>query len=123
MNELLTIELKNLSFFSHHGYYAEEQKLGAEFIVNILVSYKPRVAIISSIEETVNYVAIYGIVKEAMSQPKALLETVIMQLAEDLLHQFEEVKKVNVSLTKVHPPIAQFTGSVVVSYSKERTGN
>ena len=48
-----------------------------------------------------------------------LLETFVMEVT-DLLHKkYPSVKKIDISLSKLNPPIAKFTGSVGVKYSKE----
>jgi dihydroneopterin aldolase len=54
-----------------------------------------------------------------MSQPKALLETFVMGVSAVLKERFPSIKKTTITVTKVHPPIVQYTGSVSVRFSKE----
>ena len=37
----ITIELKGLRFFAYHGLYAEEQKTGNEFEIDLFVTHQP----------------------------------------------------------------------------------
>ncbi|MBI3140030.1 MAG: dihydroneopterin aldolase [Sphingobacteriales bacterium] len=119
MPDVMTIELRGLSFHAFHGLYEEEKKTGNEFRVELRADYSPPGAILTSLEDTVNYVALYEILQEAMKEPRALLETLVMEIAETIHDRFPQVTKVEVSVYKLHPPIAAFTGSVGVTYKKE----
>ena len=115
----MTIELHQLRFFSFHGLYAEEKKTGNEFEVNLTVSYMPPPGLITGIEETVNYTKLSELVKEEMQKPRDLLETLVMEITGLIHSSFPQVKKVEIAVTKLHPPITQFTGTVGVRYQKE----
>jgi dihydroneopterin aldolase len=119
MAGLLTIELKNLRFFARHGLYAEEIKIGNEFEVNLSVSYLAETIVITDIAETINYVSLYELIKAVMQKPTPLLETVAMAIAEKIHQDFPQVKKISVSISKLHPPIEKFIGEVGVRYERE----
>ena len=119
MPEIITIELKQLYFHAFHGLYAEERKMGNEFEVNLCVSYQPSSGTITDISDTINYVQLYELLKIEMQQPRHLLETFIMEAAEKIHASFLQVKKIEISIKKLHPPIAKFTGTVGVKYSKD----
>ena len=119
MQSLLTISLKKLHFFAYHGLYAEERKTGNEFEVNLAVSYLPSPGTITDISDTVNYAHLYELLKAEMQQPRHLLETFLMEATEKIHTTFLQIKKIEISITKLHPPIAKFTGTVGVKYSKE----
>ncbi len=118
MNGLLTISLTSLRFFAFHGLYPEEKKTGNEFEVNLSVSYTPA-EIVTDLDQSVNYANLYELLKIEMQQPRELLETFAMQLAEKIHASFSLVRKVEISIEKLHPPIAKFTGRVGVKYEKE----
>jgi dihydroneopterin aldolase len=115
MNEF-TIELKQLYFFSFHGLYEEEKKVGSEFVVDLFAKYYPGHGTLTSIEETVNYAALYEIVKAEMGQPKDLLETVAQSVAEKINQSFPLIKEIEIRIEKKNPPIDGFSGSVAVIY-------
>ncbi len=118
-NRLLTIELSNLSFHAKHGVYAEEKLAGGQYNVNLFVSFTPAAEIVGQLEETVNYVSLYEIVKEHMEQATPLLETVAMLIADKIHEQYAQVKKIQVQVTKLEPPITQFVGHTGVNYTVE----
>lgn len=119
MHGLITISLSNLRFFAYHGLYAEERKTGNEFEVSLNVLYSPSSETITNISDTVNYSQLYELLKMEMKEPRHLLETFAMEVTEKIHASFLQIKKVEISITKLHPPIAKFTGSVGVKYSKE----
>src|SRR5262245_39413521 len=116
---LITIELKQLRFFAFHGLYTGEKRTGNEFELNVTVAYAPVSGTITSIDDTINYASIYELVKKEMQQPRELLETLAMEIAEQLHFTFRLIKKVGVSVTKLQPPMPSFTGHVTVTYSKQ----
>lgn len=118
----MNIELKGLRFFAEHGMYAEERKVGNQFEIDLTVSYKVPKHLITSIEDTVNYVEMYRIVEETFAGHKHLLETCAMQICDRLHEQFPSIREVHISIKKMNPPITNFTGSVGVSFSKEFKG-
>jgi len=118
MNGLLTIELKQLRFFAFHGLYAEEKKIGNEFEVSLSIIYSPATVVITELADTVNYVNLYELVKKEMQKPRELLETLAMEITEHIYASLPHIKKVEISITKLHPPIAKFVGSVGVKYEK-----
>lgn len=119
MPGLITIELHKLYFYANHGLYTEEKKLGNEFEVNLTVTHEHTGKTITDLSDTVNYVQLYNLLKEEMQKPRHLLETFVMEAAELIHVSFPEIKSINISITKLHAPIAKFTGTVGVSYSKE----
>ena len=115
----MTIELKGLRFFSEHGMYAEERKVGNQFEVDLSVAYKAPKQVISSIENTINYVEVYRIMEEEFASHRQLLETCAMQICDKLHEHFPEIKSIAISIKKINPPITNFTGSVGVSFRKK----
>ena len=94
--------------------------MGDEYEVNVIVKYQPASDVISSLDETVNYVSLYEIVKKRMQQPTALLETISMEIVAEFMAQFSMIEEAEISITKLHPPMVNFQGSVGVTHSKKR---
>lgn len=115
---MVTINLNNLRFFSHHGIHDDETIVGTEFEMNVSVTF-PETGKIISLDQTINYVVIYTIIKEHMKNPSRLMETVAMQVAEDIYKIDNRITTINISISKLNPPINNFTGSVGVNYTKE----
>jgi len=114
----MTIELKKLQFFAFHGLLEEEKKTGNLFEVNLSVDQLPNTVVITDISATINYAELFHLVKAEMQKPRELLETLAMEIVEHIHSIYPQITKMEISITKLHPPITAFTGSVGVKYSK-----
>ena len=116
---MVTIKLKQLRFFAHHGLYEEERKVSNEFIVDLEVAFESSVTIISKMSETINYIKLYELVKKQMLQPTDLIETLAMQITNNIHQLYSQVKKVSITITKKYPPVINFSGNIAVNYIEE----
>lgn len=117
---MLSIHLHNLILFAHHGIYDEEKILGNEFELNITIKHVPQHLPVKHLSDTVDYVSVYDLVKKRMAVPTALLETVVTEIATQILEQFSLAEEVSISMRKIHPPVTQMRGSVGVSFELKR---
>ena len=113
-----TIQLKDLQFFANHGLHAEEKVVGTTFLVDMDITHPAPDKLIYDIDDTVDYVKAYDIVKRVMNEPRPLLETCCMLIAGEVETNFPAAKAVSLTITKLSPPINNFIGKVSVSYSK-----
>ena len=116
----MRISLDKLVFFGYHGLYAEEKKLGNTYIVDVLIDFTAKKSIIDNLEQTIDYVQVYALIKKWMSIPTPLLETLVGNMADDILKEQLLAEKVMVKITKQHLPIAEFEGTASVSIEKSR---
>ena len=116
----MRIELNELVFLGYHGLYAEEKKLGNTYIVDITIDFIPKQSVINQLDQTIDYVQVYALVKKWMEIPTPLLETLVGNMAEDILSEQPLAEKVMVKITKGHLPISQFEGTASVSIEKSR---
>lgn len=117
---MLAIHLNNLCFHSFHGLYAEERITGNDFRVDLTVQHHPAALSVNSLEDTIDYVAVYQVVKAAMDEPRDLLETVAIGIANTILKRYAHAEDVSVSITKLYPPIPAIQGSLGVSFKLNR---
>ncbi|MFW2475889.1 MAG: dihydroneopterin aldolase [Sediminibacterium sp.] len=117
---MLSIHLHQLQLHAYHGLYEEEKVLGNDFIIDLTVNYHPPVLPVVELEQTINYVSLFELVKKHMQEATPLLETVISNIASDILAQFSLAEEVNIAIRKMHPPIAGFIGATGVSLSIHR---
>ncbi len=115
---MITIELNDLHFFAFHGMYEEEKLLGNTFVVNASLSFNANKKI-STIQQTINYVSVYNIIKQRMQIPTALLETLVEDLAGLIYELDNRIKSVSIAVTKKNLPVANMEGSVSVTLKKE----
>lgn len=116
----MTIFLHQLRFFAYHGMHPEEKLVGGMFEVNVDVEVATATIPVRSIHQTVNYTELYQMVRLAMDTPVPLLETFVSELAQRIIDEYPVVDVVNVAITKLNPPITQFTGAVGVSFQLKR---
>ena len=114
----IAIELTDLHFFVKQGLYEEEGVVENELVVDLAIWYKAPKKPIRHIDQTINYAEVYGMVKDELSVRKALLETSAMQLCDRIADRFPFIKEISIRIQKMHAPIANFSGTVGVRYSR-----
>ncbi len=117
---MLSIHLHNIIIFAHHGIYAEEKILGNEFELNITIKHTPEQLPVKHLSDTIDYSLVYELVKKRMALPTPLLETVVTEIAQQILAEFSLAEEVSISIRKMYPPISQMQGSVGVSFVLSR---
>jgi dihydroneopterin aldolase len=100
--------------------YAEEKKLGNTYKVNVHIDFTPMKELVDQLDQTIDYVNVYAIIKKWMEIPTSLLETLVGNIADEILINQPLADKVFVSITKVHMPIPQFEGNISVTVEKSR---
>lgn len=120
MNREMQIYLQKVKFFGRHGLHAGEEITGGEFEVSLTTNYIPVQIPIKKIEETLDYTALLSIVRERMLRPAHLLETLATEIASEIIAKFSIVTAVEISISKLHPPIKNFEGSVGVTFKIKR---
>ncbi|MEP6628278.1 MAG: dihydroneopterin aldolase [Ginsengibacter sp.] len=116
---MITVHLNNLEFNAFHGIHEEEKKLGNDYIVDASVEFHEELNVITSIHDTINYTVIYNIIKKTMSVSTPLLETVVMNIGNEIHDEFPQVRSINISLKKMFPPIEGIRGQASVNWQKE----
>ena len=115
----MTIHLERLRFYGYHGLYVHEQKLGAWFELDLSLEWPDPPQPIQYLHETINYVAVYELVKARMTQAEELLETLAMEMTHLLKDQFPQLTEINIRVAKINPPLLNFQGTVAVEYRKK----
>jgi len=118
--QIMRISLNKLLFVGYHGLYPEEKKLGNNYAVDIDIDFNPKEGLIDQLDQTIDYVQVYTIVKKWMEIPTPLLETLVGKIADELLLSQPLANKVLVKITKLHLPIPLFEGNVSVKIEKSR---
>lgn len=116
----MTIQLNNVQFYGYHGLYKEEQKLGNHFIVNLSIDFIPAVNKVTAIEETIDYVHVFELVKSRMQMATPLLETIVGDLADAIFDQFNIAQKVTIQITKGKVYVPTLDGNMSVSLTRTR---
>ncbi len=117
---MLKIELSGLKFYSYHGLYEEERITGGEYKVDASILFTPRSIPVNYLDETIDYTAIFKLIKQRMEIPTQLLETIATDIAREILTSYSVVEEVIIKVTKINPQLESFEGNVGVEYEWRR---
>ena len=115
---MFTICIHDLQFITFHGCFEEEKILGNKFTVNLEAETNDNK--VEHISDTVNYVDLFKIIKKYMDIPTKLLETVMQHIALEIFTDHPSIGRINLSITKNHPPIKDLNGKVCVKMDMTR---
>ena len=100
------IYLRNVRFHAFHGVLPQEGIVGNDYLVNLVLDYDFSSAMqTDELQGTLNYAEVYQKVREEMVVPSKLLEHVAGRIAHRLFSDFPEIQKLQLSITKVNPPM------------------
>ena len=101
------IYLRNVRFHAFHGVLPQEGIVGNDYLVNLVLDYDFSSAMkTDDLQGTLNYAEVYQKVREEMAVPSKLLEYVAGRIAHRLFSDFPEIQKLQLSITKVNPPMS-----------------
>jgi dihydroneopterin aldolase len=117
------IFLKNIRLYAFHGCMDEEEKIGSDYVVNVIVHTNlEKSSITDTLGDTVDYVSLHSIVKEEMGIRAKLLEKVADRIIKRIFKEHLEVSMARVKVAKQNPPIGGNVEEVAVELELERSG-
>ena len=100
------IVLEGIEFYAFHGYYAQENKIGNRFVVDVEMEAEVEAASQADmLSKTVNYEKVYALVEMEMKNPSKLLETVAFNIKNRIVEAFPQLQAVVVRISKYNPPL------------------
>ena len=118
---MAVIEINDMRFYAHHGCFEQERAIGTHFRVDLsYVTDTVRAERTDSIGDTVSYLDVYQVVKAEMGVPSNLLEHVARRIADAVMQRFASIRKVDVRVSKLNPPLGGQIESVAVTVTAER---
>ncbi len=103
---MATITLEGMEFYAYHGCFKEEQIIGTRFLVDLFLETDTSEAEkTDDLSSTVNYQAVYLLVKKEMEQKSKLLEHVARRILEQIMLNYPQVKSAKVKVSKMNPPL------------------
>lgn len=117
-----SIRLEGMEFYGFHGVMPEENRLGQRFIIDVIMKADLESAGCSdSLEDTINYAAVYEAVKQiAEGEPVKLLETLARRIISKIFSEFSLVQSIRVKVHKPGAPIQGVFRDVCVSMGRDR---
>ena len=106
-------------FRSHHGIHKEEQLTANSFEVNVDVMYDEKKKKFDNINDTIDYVSLYGIVKQQMQILTPLMEKICREIIGKIKKKYPFISEVNISIRKLQVPVENFQGKVGVTMNKK----
>ena len=111
-----------MHFYAYHGCFAEEQKIGTYFAVDVeFETDTSRAQQSDDIAHTVSYLDVYHTIRREMMIPSHLLEHVGDRIGEALLKAYPAIERVRVGVSKMNPPLGGQLDSVTVEITKDRS--
>ena len=111
------IHLKGLKLYAFHGVLPQENRVGAEYTVNLRLKTDFSRAAQTDCLEGINYAEVFEAVKQEIQISSQLLEHVAYRIANRLLHDFPAIEEVDVELYKQNPPMGADCEQVGISLS------
>lgn len=115
------IKVENIRVFANHGCLNEETKIGSDYRVDLEVKADLKKSAVSDeLKDTVDYVFLNNIVRQEMSQPSKLLETVAQRILTRIFNEDQLISKATVAVSKINPPIGGDVEMVTIKMTKRR---
>ena len=100
------IYLDDMRFYAYHGVMEQERLVGGEYSVSLAVEADLTEAVrTDDVDDTVNYAALYEVVKSEMTVPSKLLEHVAGRIGRRAMDKFERITTLTIRVTKLNPPM------------------
>lgn len=110
------ISLNKVRIYAYHGVLPQEKKVGGWYNVSVTIYYDFSKAIISdNVEDTIDYSAVLGVIKNEMSVPSKLLENLAGRIGKALFSTFPDIEALEISVEKENPPMgSDISGACVL---------
>ncbi len=115
------IYLNDLLFNGFHGVYPDEKKIGNTFKVDVRIQMTDATKTIHKLEDTIDYVQVYALIQKIMAVPTPLLETIVTNIADQILAAHPMAESVYVKITKQQLSVPYFEGTTAVDIERTRS--
>lgn len=115
------VSLQGIDVYAHHGVHPAERELGQRFVIDadLWIDCGPAAAS-DSLGQALDYTAVHRCINESVAGTSYhLIEALAGHLCRALLESFP-VAKVQVTVQKPNPPIANFLGRASVTFVRGR---
>ena len=115
------VRVDNIRLYAYHGCLEEEGIIGSDYRVDVSVQADlQKAAKTDELNDTVDYVHIYKIVKEEMAVRSKLLEHVGKRVLDRIFQELLLVNEAEVTISKINPPIGGDVEAVSVKLQATR---
>ena len=115
------ISVEEMEFHSYHGCFKEERIIGTRFVVNLWFELDTSAAEKSDdLKDTIDYQAVYQLVKGQMEVSSHLLEHVGRRILDALHLKYPQIMHSKVKVSKLNPPLGGKMQSVNITIENDR---
>ncbi|KQN72802.1 MULTISPECIES: dihydroneopterin aldolase [unclassified Devosia] len=115
------IILRDLGFYGYHGLFAEEEKLGQRFFIDLECGVDLTAPGESdAIGHTVSYADIYDVVKATFEKRTKLIEALGQNVVSALFERFSDINWIIIRIRKPEAPIAMVRGEAAIELHRVR---
>ena len=101
-----TIEVNGIKLYAFHGCLPEEERIGGNYIVDVMLNTDfSQAALSDDLSKTIDYVDVNRIVCEEMAVRSKLIEHVGQRIIDRFKKEIENIHAVRLKVTKICPPI------------------
>jgi dihydroneopterin aldolase len=120
---MAAISISGMEFHAFHGCFKEEQMIGNTFIVDVYLETDTSEAeVTDDLRKTVNYAAVYSIVKKEMENTSKLIEHVARRILDAITISFPHITFAELTVSKLNPPVGGKVDHVSVTLKYESNG-
>jgi 7,8-dihydroneopterin aldolase/epimerase/oxygenase len=120
---MATISITGMEFHAYHGCFKEEQVIGNIFIVDVfLETITTDAEITDDLHKTVNYAAVYSLIKKEMEITSKLIEHVARRILDSIIRSFPQIISIELKVSKMNPPVGGKVDRVSVTLKYEKDG-
>jgi dihydroneopterin aldolase len=100
------ILVEGISVYAYHGCLEEEGRIGCNYLVDVMMETDfSEAATTDDLTKTIDYVTVYNIVRKQMGIRSKLIEQVGQRIIDELKTELQGLKKLEVKVTKLNPPM------------------
>ena len=113
------IILNGMEFYAYHGHFEEEQIVGGQFIIDLIIDTDIEKAAFSDLlEDALDYQSVYHDIKEEMKIKSYLLENIAARISNRLFENYNSITFIELTISKLNPPIGGKVNKVSVRMEK-----
>lgn len=107
MSQTGQILIEELDLYAYHGHFAEEERLGQRFVIDLVLDCDLRASSFSdNLADTVDYGEVVALVTRTFSARRfKLLEAAARALADAIFASYPPITAISVTMRKPAPPI------------------
>ncbi len=107
-----------MHFYAYHGVMPHERTVGGDYRITLLLQADLSAACSSDqLEDTLNYAALYNLVKREMEIPSRLIEHLAGRIYSKIKSAYPTITSLTVTLAKLQPPVGGIMEAAEITLS------